>query len=276
MELTKVSERKRVRVPHLIEQKRSGEKITMLTAYDYTMARLLERAGIDAILVGDSLGNVMLGYETTLPVTMEDMIHHAKAVRRAVSRPLVVVDMPFMTYQINVDKAVENAGRLMQEAGVDAVKLEGGKPVAEAVRRMTDVGIPVMGHLGMTPQSVNAIGGFRVQGREAKVADRLLEDALALQEAGAFAVVLELIPAEVAARITEALQIPTIGIGAGNVCDGQVLVVQDMLGMNDFRPRYVKRYAELGAEIEKAVAKYIEEVKSGSFPDEEHTFKVDA
>lgn len=264
---------KKVRVPDFIEKKRAGEKITMLTAYDFTLARLVEKAGIDAILVGDSLGNVMLGHHTTLPVTMDDMLHHAKAVRRAVSRALLVVDMPFMTYQVSVERALENAGRLMQEAQADAVKLEGGSHIAPLVRRLTEIGIPVIGHLGMTPQSVNVFGGFRVQGRQAEAAERLVEDALALQEAGAFSIVLELIPTPLATRVTQALQIPTIGIGAGKACDGQVLVLQDMLGLNeDFKPRFVKRYAELGAEIERAVSSYVDEVKSGNFPDDDHSF----
>lgn len=268
-----MSTTKRVRVPDFFEKKRSGKKITMLTAYDYTMARLVDRAGIDAILVGDSLGNVMLGYDTTLPVTLDDIIHHAKAVRRAVTRALLVVDMPFMSYQVSIDKALENAGRIMQETGADAVKLEGGTPIAPMVKRMTEIGIPVVGHLGMTPQSVNAFGGFRVQGRQAEAAERLLEDALALQEAGAFAVVLELIPAPVAERVTKALKVPTIGIGAGPQCDGQVLVLQDMLGMyDDFTPRFVKHFAELGTEIQRAVAAYAQEVKDGTFPAEEHTY----
>lgn len=273
--MTTVSEWKRIRVPHLLEMKRRGEKITMLTAYDYTLARLLERAGIEVILVGDSLGNVILGYETTLPVTLDDMIRHAQAVRRAVTRPLVVVDMPFMSYQVSVERALESAGRLMQEGGADAVKLEGGRAMAPVVRRLTEIGIPVMGHVGMTPQSVHALGGFRVQGRDAETAQRLLDDALALQEAGAFAVVLELVPKEVAARVTEALQIPTIGIGAGNACDGQVLVLHDMLGIDESTKRFVKRYANLAGEIERAVAAYIAEVKSGAFPADEHSFTVE-
>lgn len=268
-----MSATKRVRVTDLLEKKRSGEKITMLTAYDYTMARLVDRAGIDSILVGDSLGNVMLGHSTTLPVTLDDMIHHAKAVRRGTTRALVVVDLPFLTYEVTVERALENAGRIMQEAEADAVKLEGGAPVAPMVKRMTEVGIPVIGHLGMTPQSVNVFGGFRVQGRDARAAERLVEDALALQEAGAFAVVLELVPTDLARRVTEALTIPTIGIGAGPHCDGQVLVLQDMLGMyDDFKPRFVKQYANLGSAIQEAVGAYIAEVRNGTFPSEEHSF----
>lgn len=245
----------------------------MLTAYDYTMARLVDAAGIDAILVGDSLGMVVLGHSTTLPVTMNDMIHHAQAVRRGASRALVVVDLPFMTYQTSVDRAVENAGRIMQETQVDAVKVEGGTPIVPMVKRMTEIGIPVMGHLGMTPQSVHQFGGFRVQGRQAEAAERLVEDALALQDAGAFSIVLEMIPSSLAARVSEALQIPTIGIGAGPDCDGQVLVVQDMLGMfEDLNPRFVKRFAEVGQQIKGAVADYVREVKEGTFPSEDHSY----
>lgn len=268
-----MSATKRVRVTDLLEKKRAGEKITMLTAYDYTMARLVDRAGIDSILVGDSLGNVMLGHSTTLPVTLDDMIHHAKAVRRGTDRALLVVDMPFLTYEVSIEKALDNAGRIMREAEADAVKLEGGAEIAPMVKRMTETGIPVIGHLGMTPQSVNVFGGFRVQGRGAEAAEKLIEDARALQEAGAFAVVLEMVPAGVARRVTEALAIPTIGIGAGPDCDGQVLVLQDMLGMyDDLKPRFVKQYANLGEAIHKAVGAYIEEVKTGKFPSEEHTY----
>ncbi|NLN26934.1 MAG: 3-methyl-2-oxobutanoate hydroxymethyltransferase [Firmicutes bacterium] len=268
-----MSATKRVRVPDLLEKKRAGEKITMLTAYDYTMARLVDEAGIDSILVGDSLGNVMLGYSTTLPVTLDDMIHHAKAVRRGTERALLVVDMPFLTYEVSPEKALENAGRIMREAEVDAVKLEGGAEMAPVVKRMTETGIPVIGHLGMTPQSVHVFGGYRVQGRGAEAAERLIEDALSLQEAGAFAVVLEMVPASLARRVTETLTIPTIGIGAGPDCDGQVLVLQDMLGMyEDLQPRFVKQYANLGEVIRKAVGSYIEEVKSGVFPSEQHTY----
>lgn len=268
-----MSAAKRVRVTHFLEKKRAGEKIAMLTAYDYTFARLVDRAGVDAILVGDSLGNVMLGYDTTLPVTLDDMIHHAKAVRRGVQRALLVVDMPFLTYEVSVEKAVENAGRLMQEGLADAVKIEGGEFLAPVVRRLTGVGIPVMGHLGMTPQSVHALGGYRVQGREAEAAERLVNDALALQEAGAFAIVLELVKADVAAQVTEALKIPTIGIGSGAGCDGQVLVLHDVLGLlDDFKPRFAKSYAHLAADVERAVSEYVAEVRHGTFPGEEHSF----
>lgn len=274
--VNRMTSRKRVRVPDLVAKKNKAEKITMVTAYDYTMARLVDQAGIDAVLVGDSLGNVMLGYDTTLPVTLDDMIHHAKAVRRGISKALVVVDMPFMTYQTTVEKALENAGRLMQEAQVDAVKLEGGEPIAAVVRRLTEIGIPVMGHLGMTPQSVHQFGGYRVQGRKASEADRLIADALALQEAGAFAIVLEMIPAELAERVTSSVDVPTIGIGAGRGCDGQVLVLQDLLGMyEDFKPRFVKRYAEVGRIIREAVQAYIREVQDGTFPGDEHSYTAE-
>lgn len=262
----------RVRVTHFAEKKRRGEKITVLTAYDYTFARIFDRAGIDAILVGDSLGNVVLGYETTLPVTLEDMVHHTRAVRRGVRRAMVIADMPFLTFQVSPEDALRNAGRLMQEGGADAVKLEGGEAIAEAVHRITAAGIPVMGHLGMTPQSVHRMGGFRPQGTDEEEAARIVADARALEAAGAFSIVLEMVPPEVSRRVTEAVSIPTIGIGAGSDCDGQVLVCYDMLGMfDDYTPRFVKRYAELGREIEAAVRRYVAEVKEGLFPAEEHT-----
>lgn len=264
---------KRVRMPDLVEMKRSGRKIVMVTAYDYTMAGLVEAAGVDVVLVGDSVGNVMAGYDSTLPVTMDQMVYHASLVARACRRALVVADMPFMSYEVSPEQALQNAGRLMKEAGVAAVKLEGGREYAETVRRLVAAGIPVVGHLGLPPQSVHTIGGYRVQGKTKEEADRILEDALALEEAGAGAIVLELVPAEVGKRISEALTVPTIGIGAGPHCDGQVLVINDLLGMSgDFRPRFVKRYAELGEAILRAVETYAEEVRSGQFPGEEHSF----
>ncbi len=263
---------KRVRISHLMEKKKRGEKITALTAYDYTLARILDRSGVDVILVGDSMGMVALGYDTTVPVTLDQMVHHTAAVRRGVKRALLVADMPFLTYEVSPEQALLNAGRLMQEGGADAVKLEGGRPIAAAVRRLVEAGIPVMGHLGMTPQSVHQMGGFRVQGKTEAEAERLIADAKALEAAGAFSIVLELIPASLGRRITEAVSIPTIGIGAGPACDGQVLVTQDMLGMFDeLKPRFVKQYAAIGTEIETAVQRYIADVVSGAFPAAEHS-----
>jgi 3-methyl-2-oxobutanoate hydroxymethyltransferase len=262
----------RVRVPHLLAMKRAGQKITMLTAYDATMARLLDRAGIDVLLVGDSLGTVILGYETTLPVTLDAMIHHARAVSNGTQRALVVADLPFLTYQASVPEAVRNAGRLLQEGGAAAVKLEGGAAIADAVERLVDVGIPVMGHVGLTPQSVHTLGGFRPVGRTKPEAEAILEDARALEQAGAFAVVLESVPAYVAATVTRELKIPTIGIGAGPHCDGQVLVSYDAFGFFDtFVPKFVKRYAHLGDMMTAAAKEYIAEVQSGRFPGPEHT-----
>jgi 3-methyl-2-oxobutanoate hydroxymethyltransferase len=258
---------KPVRVPDLKDKKKRGERIAMLTAYDFTMARLLDRAGIDVLLVGDSLGMVVLGYETTIPVTLEAMLHHVRAVSRGVARALVVADMPFLTYQISAGEALRNAGRLIQEGGAAAVKLEGGRPVAGAVERMVQAGIPVMGHLGLTPQAVHRLGGFRRQARGEKDATELLEDALALERAGAFAVVLESIPAELAKAATAELCIPTIGIGAGPNCDGQVLVSHDMLGLYDGPvPPFVRQYARLGEQAAAACAAYAEDVRQGRFP----------
>lgn len=260
----------------LRQKKERGEPITMLTAYDYPTALALDSAGIDAILVGDSLGMVVLGYETTLPVTMEDMLHHCKAVARGAKSALLIGDMPFMSYQVSVEEAVRNAGRFLQEGGMEAVKLEGGRERVEAVRAIVAAGIPVMGHLGLTPQSVRAFGGFRPQGRSAATAKRLYEDALLLEEAGCFSLVLESIPARLAAFITQHLQIPVIGIGAGVDCDGQVLVVHDMLGMFErFTPRFVKQYAHLNAEMLRAFEAYISEVRERRFPTLEHTVDMD-
>ena len=244
----------------------------MLTAYDAAMAALLDRAGIDVILVGDSLGMVVLGYETTIPVTLDAMIHHAAAVTRGAKRPLVIADMPFLTYQVNAEQALRNAGRLLQESGVQAVKLEGGREIADTIRRIVDVGIPVMGHIGLTPQSVHQLGGFRAVGGTKEEARQLLDDAQLLQDAGAFAVVIESIPADLAARITAELQIPTIGIGAGPECDGQVLVSNDVFGLfNGPVPRFVKQYANAGALIVAGAQEYIEDVRRGRFPAAEHS-----
>lgn len=258
------------------EAKGKGEKLTMLTAYDYSTAKLIDGAGIDAILVGDSLGNVMLGYEDTLSVTVEDMIHHGAAVARGAKEALVVIDMPFMSYQTSVYDAVVNAGRLMKEGRAGAVKLEGGEAVCPQIKAITDAGIPVMAHLGLTPQSINAFGGFKVQGKTEAAAKKLIEDALAVQEAGAFALTLECVPDKLARLITNKLAIPTIGIGAGNGCDGQVLVYADMLGMfSDFTPKFVRRFAETGQVMTDAFKAYIAAVKDGSYPEEKHTYKID-
>ena len=258
------------------QAKQEGRKISMLTAYDYCMAKLIDEAGVDSILVGDSLGNVILGYEDTLSVTMEDMIHHTAAVARGAKNALVVADMPFMSYQTSVYDAVCNAGRLMKEGRAGAVKLEGGVKFEEHIRAIVDASIPVVGHIGLTPQSINAFGGFKVQGRDEAAARRLLEDAAAVERAGAFAVVLECVPASLAGMITEKLHIPTIGIGAGADCDGQVLVYQDMLGMfSDFTPKFVKHYAEAGTIMKEAFAQYKKEVREGIFPAQEHSYKID-
>ena len=259
-----------------LDHKQKGEKISMLTAYDYSTATLVDQAGIDGILVGDSLGNVMLGYEDTLSVTVEDMIHHGAAVARGVKNALVVIDMPFLSYQTSVYDAVKNAGRLVKEGHAGAVKLEGGKEFAPQIRAITAASIPVMGHLGLTPQSIHTLGGYRVQGKTEAAAQKLLEDALAVEEAGAFALTLECVPAKLAQLITQKLSIPTIGIGAGAGCDGQVLVYQDMLGMfNDYTPKFVKRFAEVGEVMKNAFAEYNRQVKEGSYPDEAHSFGMD-
>lgn len=255
--------------------KAKGEKLSMLTAYDYSTAKLEDESGINGILVGDSLGNVVLGYEDTVSVTMEDMIHHGAAVARGAKNSLVVVDMPFMSYEVTVEEAVRNAGRLMKEGRAGAVKLEGGVRVAEQIRAIVKAGIPVMGHIGLTPQSINVFGGFKVQGKSEEAARALLADAKAVEEAGAFAVVIEAVPAALAQMITDAVSIPTIGIGAGAGCDGQILVYQDMLGMfSDFTPKFVKRYANVGEVMREAFANYAAEVASGAFPTEEHTYKI--
>ena len=258
------------------EAKNNHTKLALLTAYDYSTAKLQDEAGIHGILVGDSLGNVILGYEDTISVTMEDMIHHGAAVARGAKNALVVVDMPFMSYQTSVYDAVVNAGRLMKEGRANAVKLEGGVSVCPQIKAITDAGIPVMAHLGLTPQSINAFGGFKVQGKNEAAARKLIDDAKAVEEAGAFALVLECVPAKLAKIISEQLTIPTIGIGAGAGCDGQILVYQDMLGMfSDYTPKFVKRFAEVGSVMKEAFANYIKEVQAETYPAEEHTFKID-
>ena len=257
---------KRVRITNLRQKKQKREKIAMLTVYDTTTARLLDGAGIDALLVGDSVGMVMLGYDSTLPVTLDAMVYHTSAVSRGVRRALVIADMPFLTYQVTVPDAIRNAGRLLQEGGAAAVKLEGGRPIAEIVRRLVEIGIPVMGHLGVRPQSVHQLGGYVQRGREPREAEAIVADALALEEAGAFAIVLESIPAELAHTITTRVQIPTIGIGAGPDCDGQILVSADMFGLCDEAPPFVKQYARLGDAIVTAARAYVADVQSGRYP----------
>ncbi len=264
----------KITVPEIIQKKRRGDKITCLTAYDYSFARILDESGIDILLVGDSLGCVVQGHPNTLPVTIDDMIYHTRAVARGRKRALLVGDMPFLSYQVSAAEALRNAGRLLQEAGAEAVKLEGGVAQRETIEAITRVGIPVMGHIGLTPQSVHAFGGYKVQGKEKETRNRILNDARAVEEAGAFAVVLEGMPADLAGEITTELAIPTIGIGAGAACDGQVLVIHDMLGLfDDFTPKFVKRYAELKQEIAAAVTAFIREVGERKFPGPEHSFK---
>lgn len=269
---TPSSARKKISTRTFLQKKQKKQPISMLTAYDYPTAAAAEKAGIDSILVGDSLGMVVLGYENTLPVTMADMLHHCKAVSRGASSPLLVGDMPFMSYQSSVEKAVENAGRFLQEAGMDAVKLEGGRERADAVQTIVQAGIPVMGHLGLTPQSVHAFGGFRAQGKSASDAQRILEDAMFLQDAGAFSIVLEAVPAQLAGLISERLEIPTIGIGAGKGCDGQVLVTHDMIGLFDrFVPSFVQQYAHIHGTILAAMEQYHQDVQEKRFPADEHS-----
>ena len=259
----------------IMQMKNSGHKISMLTAYDYTTARLLDEAGVNTILVGDSLGNVILGYEDTISVTVEDMIHHSAAVARGAKNALVVTDLPFMSYQTSVYDAVVNAGRLMKEGRAGAVKLEGGKEVCPQIKAIVSAGIPVVAHLGLTPQSINTFGGFKVQGKTEAAAKKLIEDAKAVEEAGAFLLVLECVPAKLAKLVTESINIPTIGIGAGAGCDGQVLVIYDMLGMfSDFKPKFVKHFANAGDMIREAVKTYIAEIDDGTFPAEEHCYKI--
>jgi len=265
-----------ININQIKEMKQRGEKIAMLTAYDYATAQIVERAGVPLILVGDSLGMVVLGYESTLPVTMEIMLHHTKAVSRAVKNAIVIGDMPFMSYQVTPEKAMENAARFMQEAGAHAVKLEGGVTVAATVRRIVDSGIPVMGHIGMTPQSTYQLGGFRAQGKTLQAARKLLDDAEALEQAGAFGVVLETMAAELSEFISKRINIPTIGIGAGAGCDGQVQVISDMLGLfTDFVPKHSKQYAHLAEVMSSAVSQYVQEVKSGAFPTDKESLSLD-
>jgi len=262
---------KKITVPEIQKMKERGEKITMLTAYDAPMAEILDESGIDMILVGDSVGTVIAGYPNTLPVTVEEMIYHTKAVCRKVKRALVVIDMPFMSYQVSIEEAKRNAGRMIKESGAEAVKIEGGISVKDIVKAIADIDIPVVGHIGLTPQSIHKLGGYKIQRQR----EKLLEDAKAIEEAGAFAIVLECVPEEIAKEITKTLIIPTIGIGAGRYCDGQVLVIHDLLGMlGDFRPKFVKRYVDLRSIISKAVKEFIEEVKTGVFPTEEHIFRM--
>jgi 3-methyl-2-oxobutanoate hydroxymethyltransferase len=266
----------RFNISQIKEFKNKGQKFAMLTAYDYSTARVVDEAGIPLILVGDSLGMVVLGYESTIPVTMEDMLHHTKAVVRGTKKALVVGDMPFMTYTISVEDAMRNAALFIQEAGAQAIKLEGGVTVAPTVKRIVESGIPVMGHIGLTPQSVNQLGGYKIQGKTAETANKLLEDACALEQAGAFAVVLETVPAPLSTLITQRIGIPTIGIGAGPGCDGQVQVINDLLGsFSDFVPKHAKQYARISDIIMKAVTEYQDEVKSGLFPTEKHSFSMD-
>ena len=266
----------KVNVLDIADMKTRGEKIAMITAYDYTTAQSADRAGVPLVLVGDSLGMVVLGYDSTIPVTMEDMLHHAKAVTRGAGDCLVVVDLPFMSYQVDEAQALANAARLMQEGGAHSVKLEGGENVAATVRRIVGAGIPVMGHIGLTPQSVHGLGGYKVQGRQREQAKQIIKDAHALEDAGAFAVVLEVVPAPLAGLITKQLKIPTIGIGAGPNCDGQVQVCHDLLGSyTDIVPKHVKRYAALAETTQAAFAQYVEEVKQGEFPTKAHSITMD-
>jgi 3-methyl-2-oxobutanoate hydroxymethyltransferase len=268
-------ERKKITTLAFRQKKERGEKIAVLTSYDYPSALILDRAGIDSILVGDSLGMVVLGYENTLPVTMDEMIHHCRAVARGAKSALLVGDMPFLSYQVSAEEAVRNAGRFLQQGGMDAVKLEGGRERLEVVRAIVGAGIPVMGHLGLTPQSVHQLGGFRPQGKTAASAKRLLEDALLLEQAGCFSIVLESVPARLAELVSRRLSIPTIGIGAGAGCDGQVLVLHDLLGLFDrFTPKFVKQYAHLNAAMRSAFAEYIADVQAGRFPAAEHTVEM--
>jgi 3-methyl-2-oxobutanoate hydroxymethyltransferase len=264
---------KKMLVSAISAKKAAGEKITMLTAYDCSFGRLLDQAGVDILLVGDSLGMVLLGYDSTVPVTMEEMLHHARAVRRGVERALLVGDMPFLSYQVDVAEAIRNGGRFMKEAGCDAVKLEGGLEVCDTVRALVRAGIPVMGHIGLTPQTAGQLGGYTVQGKDLDAARKIYDAALGLADAGVFALVLECIPDQLAAIITEGVMVPTIGIGAGNNCDGQVLVTHDLIGLFEkFVPRFVKQYANLAVQAREAVAGFVSEVRDGSFPDADHSF----
>jgi 3-methyl-2-oxobutanoate hydroxymethyltransferase len=269
----------RVNVNDIQAIKQQGEKIVMLTAYDYPSARIADAAGVDMILVGDSLGMVVLGYEDTLQVTLDEMLHHSKAVARGAEHAMIVTDLPFLSYQVSVEDAMRNAGRLLKEGGAQAVKFEGGVHMAETVRRLVQVGIPVVGHIGLTPQSIHQMGGYKVQGRTPEAAQRLIEDAVALQQAGAFSIVLETVPAPLAELISQRLTVPVIGIGAGAACDGQVLVWHDLLSYNTsfltrHIPRHVKEYAHVGEEMQRAIEQYAEEVRNGSFPTKEQSFQM--
>lgn len=258
------------------QAKEQGKKLSMLTAYDYSMAKIIDESGVNGILIGDSLGMVIKGEEDTLSVTMDEIIYHTKAVKRGAKNALIVSDMPFLSYHVSIEQAVLNAGRLVKEGGANAVKLEGGANVAPQIKAIVDAQIPVMGHLGLTPQSVNAFGGFKVQGKDESAAKQLIEDAVLLEKAGVFSIVLEGIPEKVAELITKSVSVPTIGIGAGKHCDGQILVYQDMLGMfNDFVPKFVKQYANIGTVMKEAISSYVKEVEDGTFPEEKHTFKID-
>lgn len=268
-------ERKKITIPDIQKKKAEGKKITFLTAYDYPSGRLIDEAGVDIILIGDSLAMTVLGYESTVPVTMDEMVHHAKAVKRGVRYALIIGDMPFMTYNIGDKETVRNAGRFIKEGGCGAVKIEGGVEMTGAVKALVKAGIPVLGHIGLTPQTAVQLGGFKVQGRDAKSAQRLLNSALALQKAGCFAIVLECVPDKLAKMITEKLEIPTIGIGAGPHCDGQALVTNDMIGLFDrFTPKFVKKYADLWPLLLNAFKRYRDEVENGKFPTEEHSFTM--
>ncbi len=264
----------RVTIRDFQEKKNRGEKLVVVTAYDALFGKLVDESGVDAVLVGDSLGNLLAGYENTLPVTLDQMIYHSRSTRAGVKRALLIVDMPFLTYQVSARRALENCGRVMQQGGADTVKLEGASDtVLAAIRAVTAAGIPVMGHLGFTPQSVLALGGTRVQARDAESAAKIVEDAKRLEDAGAYSIVLELVPAKVAARITEAVSIPTIGIGAGVSCSGQVLVLHDLLGLNEgFSPKFLKRYADMAADVRSAISRFGDEVRAGSYPDDDHSF----
>ncbi len=266
-------ETKKITVPVIMQMKERGEKISCLTAYDYLMALYLDDAGLDLILVGDSGAMVFSGHDSTIPITVDELIYHTKAASRGVKRALLVADMPFLSYQISPEDALRNAGRFIKEGGAEAVKLEGGEPMAETVHRIVNAGIPVMGHLGLTPQSINQLGGYRVQARTEEAVERLISDAIALEQAGVFSIVLEKIPAAAAKRVTETVKVPTIGIGAGPDCDGQILVTHDMLGLFEkFRPKFVRIYAELGMQIREAFARYVEDVKTGDFPSKSESY----
>lgn len=272
--MSKYTQKGSITISQILAAKVEKRRVSMITCYDSAFARLIDQSGIDIVLVGDSLGNVMLGYDSTIPVTMEDMLHHTKAVARVLTRPFLCADMPFLSYNVSIEQALTNAGRLIQQGLAQGVKLEGGRSIAPQVKALVNAGIPVMGHLGLTPQSVHAMGGYRVQGRGDAAQSALLEDAKALQDAGAFSLVLEMVPADLAAKVTAELKIPTIGIGAGPKCDGQVLVLHDILGFDDgFNPKFLKKYAQLGKTVREAIQAYDQDVKSGAFPTDDQSFK---